>query len=152
MEQGTKRTLIIGASILIGATALTFIIKAIVNKIKAKKEAERQELLEEEITGGGSTTQENIEAQQSYNPSSDLDLIASYIVGANLMVYPDEVNGIIMKLNNADLKKLAEAWKKKYNGQSLYYWLDDEWDGCGTWGWDNCYDSSMKRLSSLNLR
>lgn len=152
MEQGTKRTLIIGASILIGATALTFIIKAIVNKIKAKKEAERQELLEEEITGGGSTTQENIESAQSYNPASDVNLISSYIVGANLMVYPDEVNGIIMKLNNADLKKLAEAWKKKYNGQSLYYWLDDEWDGCGTWGWDNCYDSSMKRLSSLNLR
>jgi hypothetical protein len=151
MEQGTKRTLIISASILIGATALTFIAKAIVNKIKAKKEAKRQELLKEEITGGGSTTQENIEAQQTYNPASHIKLLEGYIVGANFMVYPDEVNGIIMKLNNADLKKLANAWKQKYNGQTLYYWLDDEWDKCGNWGLDNCYASAMNRLSSLGL-
>jgi hypothetical protein len=152
MEQGTKRTLIIGASILVGVTAITLVTRAIIKKIKDKKEAERQDLLEEEISGGGSTQQENIESQSSYNPLGDLKLIESYIVGVNLMVYPDEVNGIIMKLNNADLKKLADAWKKKYKGESLYYWLGDEYDGCGTWGFSNCYESSMRRLSSLGLR
>lgn len=152
MQEKTKNTLIVGASILIAFTGLFFISKVIIDKFKQRKEDEREELLEQEIEGGGSTNQENIEAQQSYNPASDLRLLEGYIVGANIMVYPDEVNGIIMKLNNVDLKKLADAWKKKYNGESLYYWLDDEWDGCGTWGWDNCYSSAMNRLSSLNLR
>lgn len=152
MEQKTKRTLIIGASILVGVTAITLVTRLIVKSIKDKREEERQKLLEEEISGGGSTQQEVIESQQAYNPIGDVKLLESYIVGANLMVYPDEVNGIIMKLNNADLKKLASEWKKRHNGESLYYWLDDEWDGCGTWGWSNCYESSMRRLSSLGLR
>jgi hypothetical protein len=152
MEQQTKRTLIIATSILIGATLLTFIVRGIINKGKIKREEENKKLIEEGIKGGGSPNQENVESQQSYNPAGDLKLIESYIVGANLLVYPTEVNGIIMKLNNDALKKLAAAWKKKRNGQSLYYWLDDEWDGCGTWGMSNCYKSSMDRLSSLGLR
>lgn len=154
MEKSTQNTLIVGASILIASTGLFLVGRAIVNRIKKKKELEQQQILEDEISGGGSDVQEQLEEQQasSYNPAGDVKLIESYIVGANLMVYPDEVNGIIMKLNNADLKKLADAWKKKYNGESLYYWLDDEWDGCGTWGWDNCYEPAMNRLANLGLR
>lgn len=151
MEKKTKNTLIVGASVLIAFTGLFFISKVIVKKFKQRKEDERQDLLEEEITGTGSPNQENIEAQQSYNPASHIKLLEGYIVGANFMVYPNEVNGIIMKLNNADLKKLANAWKQKYNGETLYYWLDDEYDGCGTWGFSNCYASAMNRLSSLGL-
>ena len=152
MEQRTKRTLIIGASILVGVTAITLITRAIVKKINAKREAERQQLLEEEISGGGSTTQEQIEEAQTYDPLPDVKMIESYIVGGNFWVYPDEVNGIIMKLNNADLKKVATLWKQRHNGESLYYWLDDELDGCGWSGFSNCYESSMNRLSSLGLR
>ncbi len=150
MEQQTKRTLIIATSILIGATLLTFVVRGIINKGKIKREEENKKLIEEEIKGGGSPTQENVESEQSYNPAGDLKLIESYIVGANVFfVYPDEVNGIIMKLNNDALKKLAAAWKKKRNGESLYYWLDDELDNC--WS-GNCYKASMNRLSSLGLR
>ena len=50
-----------------------------------------------------------------------------------------------------DVKKLADAWKNKYK-RSLYSDLDDEWDSCGTWGFTNCYESSMKRLSKLGFR
>lgn len=152
MNESTKNTLVVGASILIASTGLFLIGRAIVNRIKRRAEEKQQQLLEEEITQGGSTTQSQIEANTStYNPTGDVNLISGYILGANLMYYPEEVNGIIMKLNNVDLKKLAEAWKKKY-GRSLYYDLDDEWDSCGTWGWDNCYESSMNRLSNMGLR
>lgn len=154
MEQSTKRTLIIGSVILVGATAITLITRAIIKRINAKREEDRIKLLEEEIKNEGSSQQEQIENQQSksYNPLSDIKLIESYIVGINYFTYGKEVNGIIMKLNNADLKKLADGWKKRHNGESLYYWLDDEFDGCGTFGYSNCYESSMKRLSSLGLR
>jgi hypothetical protein len=152
MNEQTKNTLIVGASVLIASTGLFLIGRAIVNRIKRKADDRREQLLEEEISGGGGSTQSQIEENTStYNPSGDVTLISDYILGANLMYYPDEVNGIIMKLNNTDVKKLAEAWKKKY-GRSLYYDLDDEWDACGTWGWDNCYESSMNRLSNLGLR
>jgi hypothetical protein len=153
MKEQTKDTLITGASILIASVGLFFIGKAIVQRIQKKAKDKREELLKEDAGGGTSSTQDQTEASVSaYNPTSDVNLISSYILGLNVLGgYPDKVNPIIMKLNNTDLKKLAYAWKKKY-GRTLYYDLDDEWDVCGFWGLDNCYESSMNRLSNLNLR
>lgn len=152
-NQNTTNTIITGASILIASLGLFLIGRAIVNKIKRKKQLEQAQLLQESVTGGGNTQQQQVEQSTStYNPANDVKLISDYIVGANVVYYPDEVNGIIMKLNNVDLKKLAEAWAKKYNGESLYYWLDDEWDSCGGFGLSNCYEPAMNRLSALGLR
>jgi len=150
MKDSTKNTLIVGASVLVASLGLFFIGRAIIKKIQAKKDAERENLLQEDIEGGQSEEQQQTEeATSTYNPTGDVNLISGYILGANLFVYPDEVNGIIAKLTNTDLKKLADAWKKKY-GRSLYYDLDDEYDQCG-W-YSNCYEASMNRLSSLGLR
>lgn len=152
-NQNTTNTIITGVSILIASLGLFLVGRAIVKKIKRKKELEQAQLLQDSVTGGGNTQQQQIEQSQStYNPSNDIKLLEDYIVGANLYTYADEVNGIIMKLNNVDLKKLADAWSKKYNGETLYYWLDDEWDSCGGFGLSNCYEPAMNRLSALGLR
>ena len=151
MNDKTKKTLIVGASILVAATGLFFIGRATLNRIKRNAEDKRKKILEEEVSGGGTIQEQVEETESTYNPSGDVKLIAGYILGANMFYYPTEVNGIIMKLNNTDVKKLADAWKNKYK-RTLYYDLDDEWDQCGTWGFSNCYESSMKRLSKLGLR
>jgi hypothetical protein len=152
MEDSTKRTLIIGSSLLIASVGLFFIAKAITNRVKGTKEDERSTQLEEEIENqGGSAEQQEIEAQQKYDPKSDIKFIADRILGLNWKGYPDDVNGLIMKLNNIEVKKLADAWKKKYK-RTLYYDLDDELNQCGIWGVSNCYEISMTRLSNVGKR
>lgn len=151
MNNKTKKTLIVGASILVAVTGLFFIGRATLNRIKRNSEDKRKKILEEEVSDSGTTQEQIEETKSTYNPSGDVEYIAGKILGANLYYYPTEINGIIMKLNNTDVKKLADAWKNKYK-RSLYSDLDDEWDSCGTWGFTNCYESSMKRLSKLGLR
>lgn len=146
----TTKIILIGGSIVGVSIALIFVAKKIAKTITERKQKQIEQDIKDDTTGGGSSTQENVESQSTYNPTNDMKLLAGYILGVNFMVYPDEVNGIIMKLNNADLKKLAGWWKAKYN-RTLYYDLDDELDQCG-WAWSNCYEDSMKRLSSLGLR
>ena len=153
MNQNLK-TVIIGASILGVAVALYFVGKKSVKKFKDKKEAERKAKVEAELGLGDSSPAAQVEEEQakSYNPSSDLKSLANYVVGYNVInAYEDEVNGLIATLSTAELKILAAAFKKKYN-KSLYRYLDDEMDGCGFWGYSNCYEPSMKRLSNAGLR
>jgi len=151
MQDSTKRTLIIGSSLLIASVGLFFIAKAITNRVKGTKEDERSTQLEEEIENqGGSAEQQEIEAQQKYDPKNDVKFIADKILGANLFTYRKEIDGLIMKLNDVQVKKLADAWKNKYK-RSLYSDLDDEYDQCGYW-YSNCYEVSMKRLSNLGKR
>jgi len=59
------------------------------------------------------------------------------------------VNGRIMSLTDAKLKKMAQAYKTKNGGVSLYVALDDEWNDVLA---GNVYEPSMNRLSSLGLR
>lgn len=151
MQDSTKRTLIIGSSLLIASVGLFFIAKAITNRVKSRIEDERNTLLEEDIENeGGSAEQQEIEAQQSYDPKNDVKFIADKIIGANLFTYRKEIDGLIMRLNDIQVKKLADAWKKKY-GRSLYSALDDEYDQCGYF-YSNCYEVSMRRLSRLGKR
>ena len=152
MKEQTKDTLITGASILIASVGLFFIGKGIVQRIQKNAQDKREDLIKEDTEGGSSTQDQTEDSVSTYNPTSDVNLISNYIIGLNVLGgYPEEVNGIIMKLNNTDLKKLAGAWKQKHK-RTLYYDLNDEWDVCGFWGTDNCYASSMNRLSNLNLR
>ena len=62
--------------------------------------------------------------------------------------YDTEINGLISKLTDAKLKKLAQYYKTKYK-KSLYVALDDEWDAVGS---GNLYQGAMNRLSSLGYR
>jgi hypothetical protein len=147
----TKKTIIIGSSILVTMGVVAYVMKLVIDKAKKKKILKTQELLKAQSSDENVATQQENAQASSYNPSGDLKLLADYIVGANLFVYKQEVNAVIFKLTDAQLKKLADAWKKKY-GESLYYSLDDELDGCGTWGFSNCYASAMARLSKVGKR
>ena len=152
MEAGLKKTLVIGGVVLATTIVLVVVGNNILKKVRLKKEAERQKELEEEIKETSNQQQQTLEQQQatSYNPSADMKLLEGWILGANVIVYPEEVNGLIQKLTDSKLRKLAGAWKTKHK-RTLYFDLDDEYDQCGWW-FDNCYESSMKRLSSLGLR
>lgn len=152
MDAGLKKTLIIGGVVLATSVVLVVVGNNILKKVRLKREEERKKELEEEIKDTQNQQQQTLEQEQanSYNPSADMKLLEGWILGANIMVYPDEVNGLIKKLTDAKLRKLAGAWKTKHK-RTLYFDLDDELDQCGWW-FDNCYESAMKRLSSLGLR
>ena len=152
MQDSTKRTLIIGSSLLIASVGLFFIAKAITNRVKGNLEDDRNTQLEDEIENeGGSEEQQQLEEAQKYDPKNDVKYISDKIIGGNIMYYPDEINSLITRLNDIEVKKLADAWKNKYK-RSLYSDLDDEWDSCGTWGFSNCYQIAMTRLSNLGKR
>jgi hypothetical protein len=142
-----KRTLIIGGSILVGAVGLFFIGKAIINKVQQKKAQERDALRKQSSQGGGASVgNEPVnkgESADKYNPSSDLKALAGYIIGANFFYYPKEIGDIVFKLNDAEVKKLNTAWKKKYK-ESLYQSLAGEYH-------TGYYDGIMGRLKSLGL-
>jgi cell division protein YceG involved in septum cleavage len=142
-----KRTLIIGGSVLVGAVGLFFVGRTIIRKINAKKGKERAEKLKQEL-GQTQTQQQQTEQQasSSYKPASHIKLLEGYILGGNVMYYPDEINGLINSLTDAKVKKLADAWKSKHK-RTLYKDLDDEWDSCGFFS--NCYETAMNRLKSL---
>jgi len=151
MQDSTKRTLIIGSSLLIASVSLFFIAKAITNRVKGNLEDDRNTQLEDEIENeGGSEEQQQIEEAQKYDPKNDVKFIADKILGANLFTYRKEIDGLITKLNDIQVKKLADAWKNKYK-RSLYSDLDDEYDQCGYF-YSNCYAVSMTRLSNLGKR
>jgi hypothetical protein len=152
MQDSTKRTLIIGSSLLIASVGLFFIAKAITNRVKGNLEDERNTQLEDEIENeGGSSEQQQLEEAKKYDPKNDVKFIADKIKGYNLMYYPSEINSLMTKLNDIEVKKLADAWRNKYK-TSLYSDLDEEWDSCGNWGFSNCYEISMTRLSNLGKR
>ena len=67
----------------------------------------------------------------------------------DIMYYPDEVNGIINKLTDEELKKLATYYKGATKGTSLYAQMNDEWNDITN---TSFYATSIKRLASLGLR
>jgi hypothetical protein len=155
MDEKNINIIALGGGILLTSLGLYFVTKSVLNQIKAKAEDKLEENLNAEIvTGGGSGQQQALEEQQAklYNPYQDVLALRKYLEGDNWYSYTDEVNAIIKKLTDAQLKKLAIYYKgasMKYGEKkSLYQQLVDEWD----WGTTSYYDLAEKRLASLGLR
>jgi hypothetical protein len=155
MDEKNINIIALGGGILLTSLGVYFVTKSVLNQIKAKAEAKLEDNLNAEIvTGGGSSQQQALEEQQAklYNPYPDVKLLRGYLEGYNFFAYPKEVNGIINKLTDAKLKKLATYYKlasMKYGEKkSLYQQMVDEWDDVN----GSFYDSSEKRLSALGLR
>lgn len=153
MDEKNINTLGLGVAILLTSLGIYFVGKSILNTIRAKAEDKLEDNLNAEIVqvgGGGSQTQATLEEQQAklYNPTADVKLLRGYLEGYNVFVYPEEVNGILNKLTDAKLKKLASYYKGTTR-ISLYTQLAGEWyciDG------KSCYIDALKRLGNLNLR
>ena len=155
MDEKNINIIALGGGILLSSLGLYFVAKSVLNQIRAKAEDKLEDNLNAEIvTGGGSSQQQALEEQQakSYNPYQDVKALRGYLEGYNIMYYPDQVNGIINKLTDAKLKKLATYYKlasAKYGEKTtLYQQMVDEWDD---WG-GSFYATSEKRLASLGLR
>jgi cell division protein YceG involved in septum cleavage len=146
----TTKTIVRGVVILVAIGGALFVTKMIINKVQAKNREKRQDEIDIEL-GNTETQQERIETDDAsnYNPKADNDKIHGYIDGLNWYTYGNAINAIFNRLTDAEVKKLANYWKSKHNGESLYYWLDDELDNC--YSPVNCYDAPMKRLSNLGL-
>ena len=148
--KSTKDTLIIGVSILLLTGGIVLVGRTIVSRIKARREDEASLVLGDEGGSGNTllTPSEETEAK-NYNPKDDAKSIYDKISGWKLpfVYYDEEVNGLIARLTDAKLKKLADYYKTKYK-ISLYKQLDEEWDYIS----GNQYKGSMNRLSNLGKR
>jgi len=145
MKDTTQKTIVTGVSVLLITAGLFFVGRAILKKLQARKQDESATTLGDEQGSGTNqlTSQEEQEAK-NYNPKADVDYIYSKIAGWNFSTYETEVNGRIMSLTDAKLKKMAIAYKKKNDGTSLFVALDDEWE--------DMYRPSQNRLEILNLK
>lgn len=152
MEERTKKTLITGVSILLITTGLFFVSRVIVNKIKASRATDPNDVLNQEQGSGTNPLAPSEEEEaKKYNPASDAKYLNDRLYGwlkPPFVFYDTEINGLISKLTDAKLKKLAKYYKTKY-GKSLWLALDEEWDALGS---GNLYQGAMNRLSSLGLR
>jgi len=158
MDEKNINIIALGGGILLTSLGVYFVTKSVLNQIKAKAEDKLEDNLNAEIvTGGGSSQQQALEEQQAklYNPYQDVLALRGYLEGYNPVGYPEEVNAIIKKLTDAQLKKLATYYKlasAKYGEKkSLYQQMVDELNGYLGLG-TSFYDVSEKRLSSLGLR
>ena len=146
MNEKTTKTIVTGVSILLLTAGVFFISRAILKNIQARKEDEIAGSGEGNEEGSGDTLltpSEEAEAK-NYNPTADVNYIYSKIAGWNYYTYGKEVNQRIMSLTDAKLKKMAQAYKRKNGGVSLFVALEDEWG--------NEYEPSQNRLSQLNLK
>jgi len=150
MQESTKKTLIVGGSILLATAGIFFVGRAILANIKARKEDELASLTDQGQGSGTTATTPAEEAEaKNYNPTSDAKYLYDRISPPKMpfVYYDEEVNGLIANLTDAKLKKLADYYKNKYK-KSLYLALDEEWDYLS----GNQYKGSMARLSSLGKR
>lgn len=152
MTENTKKAVVTGVSILLLTAGLFFVSKVIVDRIKARKEDEISTALDNEEGSGDTllTPSEETEAK-TYNPASDAKYLNDRLYGwlkPPFVFYDTDINGLIAKLTDAKLKKLAQYYKTKYK-KSLWLALDEEWDSLGN---GNLYKGSMNRLSGLGLR
>jgi hypothetical protein len=146
MNEKTTKTIVTGVSILLLTAGVFFISRAILKNIQARKEDEIAGSGEGNEEGSGDTLltpSEEAEAK-NYNPTADVNYIYSKIAGWNYYTYGKEVNQRVMSLTDAKLKKMAQAYKRKNGGVSLFVALEDEWG--------NEYEPSQNRLAQLNLK
>ena len=109
-----KKMLIVSGSIILGSLIAVIVGKAIFKKVRKNREEKAENQLEEDVASGSSS-----EEADNYNPSSDVSTLGGYIYGDNFWTYEDEVDAIIIPMSDARLRKLSEAYKKKY-GIGLY--------------------------------
>jgi hypothetical protein len=150
MKESTKKTLTVGVSVLLITAGLFFVSRTIIARLKSRKEDEVSTLLGDEQGSGDTQLSPSEDAEaKKYNPATDAKYIYDRIDGWKVpfVYYDEEVNGLISKLTDAKLKKMATYYKTKYK-KSLYLALDEEWDYIS----GNQYKGSMNRLSSLGLR
>jgi hypothetical protein len=148
--KSTKDTIIVGASILLLVGGLFFVGRTIISRMKGRREDEASTLLAGEEGSGDTLLTPSEEAEaKNYKPKDDAKYIHDRIAGWKVpfVYYDEEVNGVIAKLTDAKLKKLADYYKTTYK-KSLYVALDEEWDYYS----GNQYKGSMNRLSNLNRR
>jgi hypothetical protein len=144
----TQKTILTGFSILLLATGVFFVSRAILRRLQSKKEDELATIADDEGSGDTQLTPSEEAQARNYNPTNDVKYIYNKIGGWNFIAPYKEINSLIASLTDAKLKKLAQAYKAKYK-ITLYRQLDEEWDD---FDYGNLYESSMNRLSSLGLR
>lgn len=144
----TQKTIITSLSILLIATGVFFVSRAILRRLQDSKEDKLSELANEEGSGDTQLSASEEAQAKNYNPTNDVAYIYNKIGGWNLIAPYKEINSLIASLTDAKLKKLAQAYKAKHK-ITLYKQLDEEWDD---FDYGNLYESSMNRLSSLGLR
>lgn len=145
MKDTTQKTIFTGVSVLLITAGLFFVGRVIINKIQARKQDESATTFgDEQGSGTNQLTPQEEQQAKNYNPKADVDYIYSKIAGWNFSTYETEVNGRIMSLTDAQLKKMAIAYKKKNGGISLFVALDNEWE--------DMYRPSQNRLEILNLK
>ena len=144
-----KKFIIKASAVVVILTSIGFLAKKIIQDSMKKRQKAREDELNISL-GQTQTSQQQQEeaASSSYNPTADVTQIGKYILGANFSDYPDQISSIFNRLTDAELGKLADAWKKKH-GRTLYYDLDDEWDSCGSWGFSDCYVPHKGRLAKI---
>lgn len=150
MQEKTKKTLVIGFSVLLITAGVFFVGRSVLKKLQARKEDEQADLGKGDQGSGTTSTTATEEAEaKKYNPASDAKYLYDRIAPPKMpfVYYDEEVNGLIAQLTDAKLKKLADYYKNKYK-KSLYVALDEEWDYIS----GNQYKGSMARLSSLGKR
>jgi hypothetical protein len=141
MEKGLTKTILSAAGILLGIGATAYLVNYLSKEIKKNKAKKEREQREQEEVGNQPV---NVgESSAKYDPKEDIKSLASYIIGWNVFYYPKEIGDIIFKLNDAEVKKLNSAWKKKYK-KSLYQSISSEAHA-------GLYDSILGRLKSLGL-
>ena len=158
MDKKNINTIITGVGILLGVGGLYLVGRKIVKKQQEKAKQKRADKLREELENiqGSEDMQKQEEAQaKAYNPNADAEWIRNAIDGVNYNNSDaEQINKTIMSLSDLKLKKIAKHYKAKYN-ISLYKDLDNEWDNCskGLLEWyENCYESSMRRLANMGLK
>lgn len=145
MNDTTQKTIVTGVSVLLITAGLFFVGRAILKKLQARKEDESATTFgNEQGSGTNQLTPQEVQQAKNYNPKADVDYIYSKIAGWNFSTYEGEVNGRIMSLTDAQLKKMAIAYKKKNGDISLFVALDNEWE--------DMYRPSQNRLEILNLK
>ena len=137
----TTNTLVKGVAVIVSLGAVALLVRNIVSSVRRRKY--RQKAFEE-AKREANKPKELQQQADTYNPSSDVNKMAGYILGANMFNYPDEIADIIMPKSRARLVKLNSAWKKK-TGESIYESLIDEWDG------DDDYKSSLNKLKKHGI-
>jgi hypothetical protein len=142
MKKNTK-------TILSGATALAVIVGGYFLYSYISKQAMRkkialaeQEMLDEQAE----LPPEMQETADTYNPASHVKQIGEMLEGWNVFAYNDEVNSIIIPLSDDRTRKLALAYRQKYN-VSLYWRMMNE---SASW-FAGLYDESEGKLKRLGL-
>jgi len=95
-----NRKILIIASITIGSVGLFFLARKIIKNTTNK---------EKKTSKGSGSDSGSSESKPKYNPNNDLKSLEGYILGANVIYYPKEIQSIFNSLDDAELKIFMTA-------------------------------------------